>query len=157
MLENNDFSQIPENGIKFSMRVDSWPFRSIQNRLLISMKTDAIAKENESCNQFVATSTTTDKSNNLRSISVHLNGATLYLVGFGDNSISTNSPLIFRFSCFPVYPFDVCRYGRFANKGYLDDEIRNMQFYYNDTAQEAVIEVAHFWDYMGLYFHVNKA
>ena len=66
---------VGQNGVKYSMRITSWPFLTISNRLLISMRAGAQSKNGNKCQ---TSDTTKDTSNNLRTIMVGLNGVTLY-------------------------------------------------------------------------------
>lgn len=71
-------------GLKYSMKVSKWPFRSLGSKLLISMHSEAETNGNfnnncggvENSDQVV---TGVDGSDNLRYIKLSLNGATLYL------------------------------------------------------------------------------
>jgi len=42
----------------------------------------------------------------------------------------------------------VSLYGQFVDSAYFDDEIRSVQFSYNATAGDVIIEAPHFWDYV---------
>lgn len=119
------------------MRVDNWPFTTVANKLQITMKTTAETDQDDDgggCSSPTYSNTTDVDSDNLRSLSVELNGVTLY-----------------HYYSFFYDFFDALRYGRFMEKAYLDGGVRSVQFMYNESASEVLIESPHFWQYVGMF------
>lgn len=80
---------MPKYGLKYSMKVKNWPFKSITNKLLISMHSEAIVEqnndnpcrnENNENNEREETSLRLDSSSNLRYMKLSVNGVELYLL-----------------------------------------------------------------------------
>lgn len=76
------------------------------------------------------TSTQSDNENNLRTLALQLNGVTLY-------------PLLIPIC--RIYLI-VGRYGQFAEYAIIDEKVQVVQFTYNQTENEVVVEIPHFWE-----------
>jgi hypothetical protein len=72
----NQKIQIPENGVKYAMKIYEWPFVTLSNALEITFNSVVTS---ESGNECKTTEASTDDSDNLRWLKIQLNGVILYL------------------------------------------------------------------------------
>lgn len=107
----NQTIKVPSNGLKYSMKVASWPFHNIRNMLQISIKSDVQSENGNDCK---TTDISEDGSNNIQWIKIQLNGVALY--------------------------------GTFSEYAVLDTAIRTVQFLYNSTTGDVIIQTPHFFD-----------
>lgn len=70
-----DQFKIGDNAIKYAMSVAGWPFRTIQNKLRIRMTSYAVLDSGNGCS---STSVGNDGSDNLRWLTIRVNGFSLY-------------------------------------------------------------------------------